>query len=217
MTVFVVSAPSGAGKTTLNRRLLQECPTLEMSISHTTRSPRKGEQEGVHYYFLDRSSFQSLVEEGAFLEWAEVHGNLYGTSFKELERIEKQGKSPILEIDVQGWDNIKPKLPSAVSIFILPPSLRSLWERLESRGSDHVEQRWRRFKNAYAEIKTANHYSILLENQDLEEAFQKLKSIMVAGNYQVASREDGLRLCKRLNEEFETADWIKGLRTQMGS
>lgn len=217
MTVFVVSAPSGAGKTTLNRRLIKECPQLEMSISHTTRPPRRGEQHGVHYYFVSRDAFEQLVKDQAFLEWAEVHGNLYGTSFKELERIENQGKSPILEIDVQGWQNLRARLPAALSIFILPPSLRSLWDRLESRGSDQLEQRWRRFKNAYAEIKNAKDYRVLIVNEDLEQAFQKLKRIMLTGNESLGSNEEALKLCKKLNEEFETADWVKGLRSQLES
>lgn len=217
MTVFVVSAPSGAGKTTLNRRLIKECPQLEMSVSHTTRAPRSGEQEGVHYYFVQRPLFEQLIQAQAFLEWAEVHGNLYGTSFKELERIENQGKSPILEIDVQGWQSIRARLPQAISIFILPPSLRSLWDRLESRGSDLLEQRWKRFQNAYAEIKNAKDYNVLIVNEDLEQAFQKLKGIMLAGKGTLGTNEEALKLSQKLNEEFETAEWIKGLRSQLGS
>ncbi|RZA23733.1 MAG: guanylate kinase [Proteobacteria bacterium] len=216
MTVFVVSAPSGTGKTTLNRRLLKECPDLEISVSHTTRKPRAGEVDGVHYHFIQADDFRQMVEKGSFIEWAEVHGNLYGTSFSELKRIESNGKNPLLEIDIQGWHNAKPLLTSAVSIFILPPSLSSLWERLETRGSDNLDVRWIRLQNAYDEIQKAHEYDILIINNELEVAFQKLKSIILSVKPEGMGDPDGLILCHKLNEEFESADWIKGLRVKMG-
>lgn len=217
MAVFVVSAPSGAGKTTLNRRLLKECPQLEMSISHTTRPPRPGEIDGVHYHFVKAPAFKEMVAQKRFIEWAEVHGNLYGTSFSELERIENAGKSAVLEIDVQGWHLIKPLLPRAISIFILPPSLESLWKRLESRGSDSIEIRWGRLQNAYDEIKKANEYEYLIVNDELEAAFAKVKNLILNGTCEPQEQVYGRRLCEKLNEEFETADWIKKLRVQLGS
>ena len=216
MTVFVVSAPSGTGKTTLNRRMLKECPRLEMSVSHTTRNPRDGEIDGVHYHFIKPDVFRKMVEANAFIEWAEVHGNLYGTSFSELSRIELDGKDPLLEIDIQGWHNAKSLLPNAISIFILPPSMASLWNRLEKRGSDNLETRWVRLQNAYDEIQTAHEYDILIINNDLEVAYQKLKSIILSGKPEGKGDPEGLILCQRLNEEFETADWIKELRDKMG-
>ncbi len=216
MTVFVVSAPSGAGKTTLNRRLLKECPQLEMSISHTTRAPRKGEKEGDHYHFVSRSEFDAMVQRQAFIEWAEVHGNFYGTSIEELERIEKAGKSPLLEIDVQGWHKARPLLPRAVAIFILPPSLQILWQRLESRGSDSLGQRWLRFQNALDEIKNAKEYDVFLVNRELETAFHELKSLILSGKPNLEGQSEGLLLCEKLNDEFKTADWIKGLQKQLG-
>lgn len=216
MTVFVVSAPSGAGKTTLNRRLLKECPQLEMSISHTTRAPRKGEKEGDHYHFVSRSEFDAMVQRQAFIEWAEVHGNFYGTSIEELERIEKAGKSPLLEIDVQGWHKARPLLPRAVAIFILPPSLQILWQRLESRGSDSLQQRWLRFQNALDEIKNAKEYDVFLVNRDLETAFHELKSLILSDKPNLEGQREGLLLCEKLNDEFKTADWIKGLQKQLG-
>lgn len=217
MAVIVVSAPSGAGKTTLNRRLLKENPQLEMSISHTTRLPRRGEQEGVHYHFVDREKFHEMVSHNSFIEWAEVHGNLYGTSFSELERLEKAGKSALLEIDVQGWHLIAPLLPQAISIFILPPSLESLWHRLESRGSDSLETRWERLQNAYDEIKKANEYKYLIINDELNVAFEKLKNLALSGKSEAGDEAKGRLLCQKLNEEFETAEWIKKLRKQLGS
>ncbi len=215
MTVFVISAPSGAGKTTLNRRLLKELQQLSMSISHTTRSARVGEVNGEHYHFTSKEAFEAMVQRGEFIEWANVHGNFYGTSFAELERIKKLGKIPLLEIDVQGWDKIKPLLPDAVSIFILPPSLRQLWDRLESRGSDSLEVRWKRFQNAYAEIKESSHYDTLIINADLEEAYQKLRNLVLSADPKHAGDPEGSKLCKKLNEEFVSAEWIKGLKEQM--
>ncbi len=217
MTVFVVSAPSGAGKTTLNRRLLKEYPQLEMSISHTTRPPRKGEQDGVHYHFIDRAAFEKMVAQKLFIEWAEVHGNFYGTSLLELKRIENAGKNPLLEIDVQGWHLIKPLLPQAVSIFILPPSLFSLWQRLESRGSDSLEIRWERLQNAHDEIEKSNEYEYLIINDELNEAFEKLKTLVTNGKASSEDTREGRLLCAKLNEEFKTADWIRELRSQLGS
>ncbi|MBC7659224.1 MAG: guanylate kinase [Chitinophagaceae bacterium] len=216
MTVFVVSAPSGTGKTTLNRRMLKECPRLEISVSHTTRAPRAGEVDGVHYHFIKPDAFRSMADSNAFIEWAEVHGNLYGTSFSELRRIEANGKDPLLEIDIQGWHNAKSLLPDAISIFILPPSLASLWQRLEKRGSDSLEIRWVRLQNAYDEIKQAHEYDILIINNELEVAYQKLKSIILSHKPEGKGDPEGLILCERLNEEFQTADWIKGLRDSMG-
>lgn len=217
MTIFVVSAPSGTGKTTLNRRLLKECPSLEISVSHTTRKPRAGEIDGVHYHFINSDLFHQMVEAKAFIEWAEVHGNLYGTTFGELTRIEANGKNPLLEIDIQGWHNAKPLLYNAISIFILPPSMASLWERLETRGSDNLEVRWIRLQNAYDEIQKAHEYDILIINNELEVAFQKLKSIIMSSKPEGRGDPEGLILCQKLNQEFESADWIKALRAKMGS
>lgn len=216
MTVFVVSAPSGTGKTTLNRRLLKECPGLEISVSHTTRKPRVGEIDGVHYHFIAADLFRQMVEAGAFIEWAEVHGNLYGTTFGELSRIEANGKDPLLEIDIQGWHNAKNLLTKAISIFILPPSMASLWQRLETRGSDNLDVRWVRLQNAYDEIQKAHEYDILIINNELEVAYQKLKSIILSGEPEGKGDPEGLILCQKLNQEFESADWIRGLREKMG-
>lgn len=216
MTVIVISAPSGAGKTTLNRRLLKECPNLEMSISHTTRRARAGEKEGDHYHFISSEQFQLMITQQAFVEWAEVHGNHYGTSRQELERIEKAGKSPLLEIDVQGWHKARPFLPTAISIFILPPSLEDLWHRLEKRGSDSLAQRWLRFQNALDEIKNAKEYEYFLVNEDLETAYHQLKSLVQGDKPRQGNLSEGLKLCKKLNDEFQNADWIKELRRKLG-
>lgn len=212
MAVFVVSAPSGTGKTTLNRRLIQEFPeSIEMSVSHTTRPARIGEEDGVHYHFTIREEFQKMIANQEFIEWAEVHGNLYGTSRFELDRIKNLGKKAVLEIDVQGWQKARHLLPMAESIFILPPSMSSLWERLEQRGSDHLDIRLLRLKNAHEEISNAYDYKYFIVNEDLETAYRKLKSIIVDGKSEEANSAEGLQLCQELNKEFENADWIKSL------
>jgi guanylate kinase len=215
MTVFVISAPSGAGKTTLNRRLLKELPQLAMSVSHTTRAPRPGEVDGEHYHFTNQTAFEKMAKNQEFIEWANVHGNLYGTSFHELERIKQLGKTPILEIDVQGWEKVKPLLQDAVSVFILPPSLRLLWDRLESRGSDSLEVRWKRFQNAYEEIQNANHYDSLIVNNELEKAYHNLRALVLSSEPKKAGDPEGQDLCRKLNEEFQSAEWIRELRQKM--
>lgn len=217
MSVFVVSAPSGAGKTTLNRRLIANHHNVEMSVSHTTRPPREGEVNGSHYHFITASQFESMANAKEFIEWAEVHGNLYGTSLRELNRIRELDKKPILEIDVQGWSYAKDRLPDAESIFILPPSLQSLWQRLENRGSDSLEIRWKRLQNAYDEIKQADDYQYFIVNEDLDTAYRTLKGIIVDGKLNSKDSDSAKALCKELIKEFEEASWIENLRKKMAS
>lgn len=215
MSIFVVSAPSGAGKTTLNRKLLSEfSDEIEISVSHTTRSQRIGEVPGTHYHFSSRDEFESMIKEGAFIEWAEVHGNLYGTADSELRRIQSEGKSPILEIDVQGWQQATQKIPELTSIFILPPSLEALWQRLESRGSDSLETRWIRFKNALTEIHSADAYQHFIINEDLNSAYSSLVDLIIFRKDD-KSIEKGQILCKKLVQEFRQAEWVKKLHDQL--
>ena len=215
MTVFVVSAPSVTGNTTLNRRLIAEFPEVEMCISHTTRSARPNEVNGRDYHFVDKENFESMVAEGRFIEWAEVHGNFYGTSKCELDRLVGQGKKPILEIDVQGWEQAEHKIPDATSIFILPPSFKSLWERLEGRGSDSLKTRWTRLQNAYDEISKAHLYNNFIINEDIDQAYSELKKVVIDGSKSHRHIENGKDLCKKLNDEFKNADWIKSLRSDL--
>ena len=134
--IYVVTAPSGTGKTTLNRKLTEKFEDIAISISHTTREKRPKEVHGDHYWFISQSEFHKKVKSGLMLEWAEVFGNFYGTSIEEVHRIQKLGKTPILEIDVQGWELSKSKIKHAKSIFILPPSMKELYERLNNRGTE---------------------------------------------------------------------------------
>ena len=212
----IVSAPSGAGKTTLNRRLARENAGIAITISHTTRKIRSQEEDGLHYYFVSKEEFEAQIKDGAFLEWAKVHGEFYGTSYKELSAIRELGKKPLLEIDVQGWLQTKSRVPNAASVFILPPSLKSLWNRLEKRGSDTLHKRWIRFKNGYEEIKQVADYKYSIINRDLDEAYQKLKGIIVDHK----PHEDDFShnyhdFCKELTREFHQADWINELRRQL--
>jgi guanylate kinase len=215
MSVIVVSAPSGAGKSTLHKLLLAECPDVSMSISHTTRQPRQGEDHGVAYHFIDTSKFKEMTDNREFIEWAEVHGNYYGTSFSELERINSLGKSPLLEIDVQGWLFARKRLPNPLSIFILPPSLKLLWDRLEGRGSDDLATRWVRFQNAYKEIEEAGEYENFVINDDLQTAYKELKHIIETKNQDTDLNKKGMDLVEKLKDEFKNAEWIKNLRPQL--
>ena len=215
MSVIVVSAPSGAGKSTLHKLLLAECDDVNMSVSHTTRQPRQGEENGVAYHFINKDEFKKMTDNREFIEWAEVHGNFYGTSFSELERINSLGKSPLLEIDVQGWLFARKRLPNPLSIFILPPSLKSLWDRLEGRGSDDLATRWVRFQNAYKEIEEAGEYDNFVINDDLETAFGELKTVIETKKQDPELNKKGADLVEDLKTEFQNAQWIKTLRSQL--
>ncbi len=210
--VFAVSAPSGTGKTTLNSRFERDHPDVEISVSLTTRKQRPGETAGKHYHFVDRSEFEKNVAAGNMLEWAEVFGNLYGTSKAEVKRITSKGHKVILEIDVQGWMTAKPKLPGAISIFILPPSMIDLWHRLEKRGTDSPEVRWRRFQAARDEIAAGRIYDFFIVNDDLARAYKELESIIVTGERGLTSQDAGKVLCDRLLNEFEQSHKILELK-----
>ena len=174
--VIVISGPSGVGKTTLYKRLLQEMSdTLAFSVSATTRCPRPGEQHGVDYYFLSRDEFEEAIQRGDFAEWAEVYGNYYGTLKSELERIMQGGKTALLDVDVQGGKSIKAAFPESYLIFVVPPSLEALRERIIKRCSDDPAAIQRRLDRAREELKMASFYDMVIENNDLEEAYTQLK------------------------------------------
>lgn len=178
--LIVISAPSGTGKTTLCHMLLKTFPDMEFSVSYTTRKPRLGEINGKDYFFVDRETFERMIEEGDFLEWAEVYGNLYGTSRSQVTKALETGKDILLDIDTQGALQVKKNFPEAVLIFILPPSLTELERRLRSRGTDDEETIEKRLKIARDEIEKALYYDYLVVNDVLEVAFEKLRSIITA-------------------------------------
>jgi guanylate kinase len=213
--VFVVSAPSGTGKTTLNRRLVQEHPTIALSVSYTARTKRAQEVEGEHYHFVTKDQFQQHIAGGEMLEWAEVFGNLYGTSMKELERIKGLGKSVLLEIDVQGWQTAKPKLPGAVAIFVLPPSIEVLWQRLAGRATESKLIRYKRLTTAATELNSAALYDYFIVNRDLDVAYKELADIIIHGKPGKTPKDKGIVLCNKLIDEYENAKWIRNLRDEM--
>jgi guanylate kinase len=212
--VYVVSAPSGTGKTTLNRQLLNKNPDVQMSVSYTARPMREGETPGVDYHFVTPDQFKDLISAGEMLEYAEVFGKLYGTSIREIKRINSLNKTVLLEIDVQGWEKAKPRLRHAVSIFILPPSVEALWQRLEMRGTEPREIRFRRLMTAKKEIEKGYLYDFFIVNNALEQAYSELYAIVIKGENGKTGPTEGQRLCAALLKEFESAAWIKQLSHQ---
>ena len=176
--LFVVAAPSGAGKSSLVKALLELDSHLSVSISHTTREPRGQEQPGREYHFVDEPAFHGMIARGEFVEWAEVHANLYGTSRTEIEQRMREGEDVVLEIDWQGALQIKRLFPTAVLIFILPPSFAELRQRLQRRGEDGAEVIERRMANARIEVSQARHFDFLIINALFETALFDLKAIV---------------------------------------
>lgn len=169
--LFVLSAPSGAGKTTVAEALLDRMDNLCKSVSHTTRSPRQGEADGVDYHFIDERTFREMVDSGEFLEWAEVHGNFYGTSFLTVKKALEQGACDmLLVIDVQGARTIREKEVNSRSIFLLPPSMEELERRLAGRGTDPEEVIRRRLSEAAGEMAEKDKFDYVIVNDDLDTA-----------------------------------------------
>jgi len=171
---LVISAPSGAGKSTLVRRLLQAYPRFTFSVSCTTRAPRQGERDGREYHFLSRQRFEELIRQGSFAEWAEVHGNLYGTPLESVEAILGRGGHIVFDIDVQGARQLRSTLSGGVFVFILPPSVQELENRLAGRGSDADSIIARRLEDARKELEEAPAFDYWIVNDDLDRAFQDL-------------------------------------------
>jgi len=179
--LIIISSPSGAGKTTLCNRLRAEFRDLAFSVSHTTRSPRAGEVNGREYQFVDVSAFRTMVADRAFAEWAEVHGNYYGTSLAEIERARTTKATGILfDIDYQGARQIRARVPEAIGVFILPPSMEELERRLRSRASEDEPTVQRRLANARREIEHYGLFDYLVVNDDLDRAYDRLRSVVLA-------------------------------------
>lgn len=189
--LYIISAPSGAGKTSLVKRLLADTDGLAVSVSHTTRAMRAAEQNGVDYFFVSVDEFKAMNERQAFLEHAQVFDNFYGTSQKAVEDNLAQGLDVILEIDWQGAQQVRKMLPGCISIFILPPSIEVLRQRLQNRGQDNDEVIARRMRDAVTEMSHYPEFDYLIVNDDFNTALNQLKSIIVA-NRLLQSRQQQL-------------------------
>jgi guanylate kinase len=178
--VFVISAPSGTGKTTLVKEVIQQLPGLQFSVSFTTRLPRPNEREGEDYHFVSHAVFQRMVEKNEFLEWAEVLGNRYGTPWPDLKKLESEGIDLILDVDTQGAKKAMKEIDQPILIYLLPPSLKVLRERLLNRGVDSLEMVKFRLSNARKDIEEAYGYHYVVVNDRIGDAIEKLKSIIIS-------------------------------------
>lgn len=190
----MISAPSGAGKTTFIKRLLRSLPGLRFSVSHTTRLPRPGEKNGREYFFVSRPVFERMLARRGFVEWAEVHGRLYGTSWKSLRQAQEAGEDVVLDIDVQGHRQVRRQLPEAVSIFLLPPSFAELERRLRRRqlGAPEGETE-RRLANARREIRHWREYDFLIVNDKIAAADRALRAVVTAARSRRVIQQDRAR------------------------
>jgi guanylate kinase len=190
--LLILSSPSGAGKTTLTRKLREKFSSLRFSVSHTTRTPRAGEIDGKDYHFVTRQAFDELVDKDAFVEWAHVHGNCYGTARAEIERAKAEPgcSGMIFDIDYQGARQIRAKEPDVVAVFILPPSMHELERRLRGRASESDEVVKRRFAAAKVEIEHYGFFDYLVVNDDIDAAFRHLEGIVLAERSRRLRRAD---------------------------
>jgi len=207
--LFILSAPSGAGKSSLIKALLEKYQSknfaMQVSVSHTTRSPRPGEIDGQHYHFVDKAEFKTLIEQGAFFEWAEVFGNFYGTSRITIEQTLSKGIDVFLDIDWQGARQVKEQLPDAIGIFILPPSTEVLYERLKGRGQDADDVIDARMQQAVAEMSHYNEADYVLINDDFEQTLSQLNAIVAAAR------------CEQANQQARHDNLIAGLLNKKSS
>jgi guanylate kinase len=203
--VIVVSAPSGAGKTTILARVLRDLGGIRFSVSHTTRAPRGVERDGVEYHFVDEAAFERLRDAGGLLEWAQVHGNLYGTGVAEIERASAAGVDILLDLDVQGAAQVRDRVEDAVTVFILPPSYEVLEHRLRGRGQDDEATIRRRLAAAGREIDAFVNYDFAIVNDDLDACVEELKSIVRAARCRVAVVSERARAIERTFQSVKEA------------
>jgi len=179
-SLFVISAPSGAGKTSLVQALLNINPQINLSVSYTTRQPRAGEVDGKDYHFVSRAQFLDMAARGEFLESAEVYGNLYGTSQSWISQENAQGRDILLEIDWQGAEQVRKLFPQCITIFVLPPSLEALEQRLKGRGKDHAEVIAQRLAAAHEDVSHVAEFDYVIINDNLNEALRELNAVVLA-------------------------------------
>ena len=178
--LFVITAPSGTGKNTIIEMVRKDLKGLGYSISHTTRAPRKGEMNGVHYYFVGKKEFEKMIQAQEFVEWAVVYDQLYGTSISSVRSAQVSGKDVLLDLDIQGARQIKKRFPDSTSIFIIPPSLQALRERLEKRSSHDGTNIDLRMTEAVEEIRECRNFDFLIVNDDLRQAVREVEAVIVA-------------------------------------
>mgnify|MGYP001259467174 CR=1 FL=1 len=195
--ILILSAPSGAGKTSLCRELFKTFPDMKESVSYTTRAPRSGEVEGEAYHFVTNEVFESMIAEDAFAEWAEVHGNRYGTALRTLEEARKNGVDLVLDIDCQGALKLKEQFEGGVYVFIMPPSMEELRRRLEHRSSDAQEVIELRIARAAAEIREARWYDYIIFNDDFVVACRELAAVVIA------HRRKTFRMMEKVGKVFD--------------
>jgi len=190
--LFVITGPSGCGKSTLIKKVRRSLGDLEFSVSHTTRAPRPSEKDGVDYYYVTEKTFERMVREKRFIEWARVHGHLYGTSRAEVDRKSRR-RDVVLDIDVQGARQIRTRIPGAVHIFIMPPVAGELRRRLVRRHEDSPEAVERRLKNARAEIRAYDDFDYVVVNDDLAKAAADLEAVIIASRHRPGAMAGALK------------------------
>ena len=205
--IVIVSAPSGTGKTSLNTHVQQRnAARVEMVRSYTTRQARAEGTLEKDYLHITRQKFQQMCDAGEFIEWAEVFGNLYGTARQEVARITDRGKTALLEIDVQGGQQIRAKFPHSLAVFVLPPTIAELQRRLVQRGTDVIAEQHKRLQAACAEIKSGRTYDCFVVNAQFETACGELEDVILQRSSPRLTREQGIALCDQLVEEFQQYD-----------
>jgi len=199
----VLSAPSGAGKTTIARALVKEIEDVVFSVSATTRSARDHEVDGVDYHFLSEAEFRAMIEADELVEWAEVHGHLYGTSREALQAASEEGRFLILDVDVQGAMQMRDRVPDAVLVFVLPPSADVLVERLTERGTEGKDNVTQRIENARGELEQASRFDYIVVNENIEQAIDEVRSIVLAEGRRTDRAIDLSNAIRQLHDQID--------------